>query len=448
MSSPVDTDDPTLEELRVLAELQLRDSGVPPWDPLPHQIPPPDDDDWFFWLMEAGRGAGKTATASRFVADHLNGPPCISPELPHRVALIAPTLGDAIESAHLTDMALSRQHPLAQFRQTGGGSMVRWPDGSQVRLFGTHTREDVERLRAGGNRCLVWAEELAAWRYIEEAWEMMMFGLRLGERPRIIATTTPKPRPAYKLLRVQADKVSHATTLDNPNLNEAQKQRLVDLYEGTSIGEQELHGKLIEEAQGAIWTLDLIERERRSDLFEEDRELEDDESPLDILNRVVVAIDPPGGATEAGIIVAGTLEQCPCGNGEPLPHFGVLDDRSGKLTPEAWGTRAVEGLYVWEADRIVAEVNYGGDMVKSVIKTVDQSVPYKPVRATRGKKIRAEPVMALYEQRRVHHIGEFALLESEMVQWIPDESEWSPNRLDALVWAITELSGRRAWRTG
>ena len=165
----------------------------PRFEPLPHQVPP--EGDWFFWLLEAGRGAGKTAAAAHWIRDHLNGPPCISESLPHRALLIAPTIGDGIESANLNDQALTRIEPGAVLRQSGGGSRVEWPNGSQIRIVGTHSRDDIERLRAAGNTCVVWCEELAAWRYLAEAWELMMFGLRIGESPRVIATTTPKARP-------------------------------------------------------------------------------------------------------------------------------------------------------------------------------------------------------------------------------------------------------------
>jgi phage terminase large subunit-like protein len=410
---------------------------------LPHQIPP--DEPWWFWLLEAGRGAGKSAGAAQHIAAHLNGPPCISDELPHRVSLIAPTLGDGIESAHLNDQSLTRIEPAAQFRQQRGGSRVIWPNGSQVRLFGTHTREDVERLRAGGNRCYVWAEELAAWRYLTEGWQHMMFGLRLGPAPKVVATTTPKARPAYRKVRALADVISHATTLDNPNLNPQQKQRLFDVYGDTSIGQQELYGRLIEEAEGAIWRQDQIEADRRPDLFDE-WEQSDDEVPHP-MDRIVVAVDPPGGATECGIVTAGRMSDCPCG-GANQPHFAVVADVSGKLTPEGWGSRVVDQYREWSADRIVAEGNFGGDMVQSVIKNIDGSVSYKKVTASRGKRLRAEPILALYEQHRVHHVGRFEALESEMTLWEPDVSEWSPNRLDALVWALTELSAGRVMLTG
>ncbi len=396
------------------------------WEPLPHQHPP--DTDWFFWLLEAGRGAGKTAAAAHFVAEHLNGPPCISAALPHRVGLIAPTLGDGIESAALNDQALARLEPGARLRSHGGGTRVDWPNGSQVRIFGTQNTEDVERLRAGGNRCLYWLEELATWRRLKEAWDLMMFGLRLGPNPRLIGTTTPKARPDYLKYRDTADIIVGATTLDNPFLNEGQKKRLLEMYEGTSIGEQELFGKVIEEAEGALWTVELIDQHRLDE--------------PGTLGRGVVAVDPPGGATEAGIVTATLIPHCACGRPR-LPHFAVLDDRSAKLSPDGWGSRAVSAYHEFDLDRVVGESNFGGDMVEAIIRQTDRDVSYKQVRASRGKRIRAEPVKALYEQGRVHHVGLFPELEAEMVQWIPDESVWSPNRMDALVWAITDLAGSK-----
>ncbi len=279
-----------------------------------HQIPP--EGEWFFWLLEEGRGAGKSAGGAQYVARHLNSSPCFSDELPHRVALIAPTLGDAIESAVTDDDALVRLDPKAKFTMMAGGSTVLWPNGSQVRLFGTLNRQDVERLRAGGNRCLVWAEELATWRQLDDAWKHMMLGLRIGPNPRVIATTTPKPRPEYVKVRLQADHITNAETDDNPNLNPEHRKRLYDLYGGTSIAEQELKGKLIEEADGAIWTMALITEAQNYDLLKPDPEDENatvvDGHDIGHLGRIVVAVDPPGGATEAGIIISGVLCDCPC----------------------------------------------------------------------------------------------------------------------------------------
>lgn len=416
----------TTKEVRsLLAGYEAR--RHPSFVPLPHQIPP--DGDWFFWLLEAGRGAGKTATAAHYVKDHLNGPPCIAKDIPHRVLLVAPTIGDGIESAYLNDQALTRIEPSARFTSSVGGARVTWANRSQVKILGTHTREDIDRVRAAGNNCLIWAEELSSWRYMKEAFDTFLPGLRVGPRPQIIATTTPKPRPAYLIVREMADKITHATTLENPNLNEDMKARLYDLYEGTSIGKQELEGKLIDEAEGALWSFDEIAKDRKPD-----------ESAVGHIGRIVVAVDPPGGVTEAGIVAAGLLPACPCGAGK-LPHYAVLADRSGKLSPNAWASRAVGLLEDLGGDRIVGEKNYGGDMVEELIRNVSPDVPYKNVTATRGKRLRAEPIKGLYEQHRVHHVGEFTELESQMVQWIPDESDWSPDRVDALVWAITDLSG-------
>jgi len=700
----------TIDRYQYLRSLLEVSEGrqTPDFDPLPHQITPPGD--WFFWLLEAGRGAGKTATASKFIADHLDGPACISADVPHRVALIAPTLGDAVESATLTDMALIRHSPGAKFTQARGGSMVTWPNKSQVRLFGTNTMKDVDRLRAGGNRslpvgtmietsvgprrietvlpgdlvytaaglrpvtrtwdhgmrpvwqlmtesgrvssltpdhqvwtpdgfvrcdqlsvggniavwngtvtagrnsvmdtghapsnrtdgprpfystgrsgrsitdrsptvtisttstgsrqttpsrtspplilrdttntmptsstrggtrqvdglqagirspsrtasnvatrskvtakpgsvpkpagvpsrllvpqrqecghascaahystvppgpppslvpdrvatisrgnvarpvwdltvagehafvadgvyvanCAVWAEELAAWPHIEEGWADMMFGLRLGPNPRIVATTTPRRRPQYLKIKESADVVSHATTMDNPNLNETQRARLYEMYGDTTLGQQELYGLVVDDVDGALWDTELIDH--RPDLIFD-------------TSRMVVGVDPPGGVTECGIVTAGRVPECPCG-GDRMPHFVVVDDRSGKLSPNGWATRVVSAYHDFKADRVLGEANYGGDMVESTIRSVDRSVSYSKVTASRGKRVRAEPVKALYEQGRVHHTQVFDALETEMVSWVPDDSSWSPNRLDALVWALTDLAGISEWKFG
>lgn len=431
-----------LDRTRHLHDLQVaeRDKSIPFYDQMPHQKPP--DGDWFLWILQAGRGTGKTAAAAHYVQDHLNGPPCISEALPHRVLLIAPTIGDGIESADLNDQALTRLEPGAVLRQSRGGSRIVWPNKSQVRIIGTHTKDDIERLRAAGNVCLVWAEELATWRRLEEAWKTMMPGLRVGPHPRIIVTTTPKPRPAYIEIRAQADHVSTAETADNPHLNEEQKRRLYALYGGTSLGVQELKGELIEEAEGALWTMALIDDDRLPDLLYREDEWGDEDETWQPLGRGVVAVDPPGGVTEAGIVAAALIPDCPCGS-DRMPHFAVVADRSGKLTPEGWGSRAVSTLHDLQFDRIVGEVNYGGDMVEAIIRQADPDVSYKNVHASRGKRIRAEPIKALYEQHRVHHVGTFPEMESEMSLWVPDESEWSPNRLDALVWALTDLAAGR-----
>jgi phage terminase large subunit-like protein len=218
------------------------------------------------------------------------------------------------------------------------------------------------------------------------------------------------------------------------NLSPHMVARLTARYEGTTLGRQELEGEVLTEVEGALWSTTLIERNRLSWPDGTDHE---SRMAWARLRRVIVGVDPPGGATEAGIVVAASTSHCPCG-GPRQPHALVLDDVSGRGSPDEWGTAAVEAYRRWRADRLVGEVNYGGDMVEKVVRSVDRSVSYKPVRATRGKAVRAEPIVALYEQGRVHHVGVFGDLESEQTTWRPDDS-WSPNRLDALVWAVTEL---------
>ncbi len=428
-------------ELSVVDDLiELVTAQEPVWERLPHQVPPTGD--WFGWILEAGRGTGKSLAANLAMVEHINGPPCRVKGRPHSISLIAPTIGDAAETAGrmpgcLTDLQLGT----SVVSKTGGTFVDGWPNGSLVRLLGAHTKDDQERLRAAGNRCWVHLEEFAAMRYLTEAWDQMHFGLRLGPHPRWIITTTPKARPEYLAvveemeLRDDVTVTTGVSTDDNPHLPESTRTFLYDKYDGTALGEQELHGKRIEEAEGALWSYDLIETNRLT------THLSKDDEPVSMLGRVVVGVDPPGGVTECGIVAAAAIPTgCLCESDAAYPHFAVVADTSGKLTPNGWGTRTIATYQEWGADLIVAEKNYGGDMVESNIRNIDNTVSYQPVTASRGKRIRAEPIKALYEQGRVHHIGTFPELEAEMVQWIPDESAWSPNRVDALVWTLTELA--------
>ena len=270
----------------------------------------------------------------------------------------------------------------------------------------------------------LWADELASWRY-PEAWDQAMFGLRLGKHPQACITTTPRPIQIVRdLIKDPASVVTRGSTYDNrTNLAAAFFNKIITKYEGSRLGRQELNAELLEDNPGALWKLSDIDRLRVT------------ETPM--LARVVTAIDPSvkedGSADEAGIVVVG------------LGYDGelyVLDDISLAASPHGWATEAVEKGYKRHCcDRIVAEVNNGGALVESVIRTVDPDVPYEAVHASRGKRTRAEPVSALYEQGRVHHVGVFAKLEDEMCQWDPEISPKSPNRVDALVWAVTQLMG-------
>jgi len=399
------------------------DASTEPWSPYPHQIPPPGDD-WDVWLLLAGRGAGKTDAAAAYANAHALGPPCVL-GIPggHRLAIVAPTLGDATEACVSGPSGLRAHNPSVRLVQRMGGTFVIWPNGAEAKLFGAHGPDDVERLRAGGNRCMVWAEELMAWAKLDECWDHATFGLRLGPHPRIVASTTPKPRPLLRtLLEDPTVATTRATTDDNPKLPAAYRRRL-ERYRGTRLGRQEIGGELLTDTPGALWTFALLEDRRPA--------------PADQA-RAVVAIDPSGGAgpehDEQGIIVAAT--------GVDARGY-VLADRSCSLSPDGWGRRAVQAYVDYGADAIVGEANYGGEMVEAVVRTAAAAmgvtgVTYKAVHASRGKAVRAQPVAALYEQRRVSHTEVFTELEDELVSWTP-ESGRSPNRLDALVWAITEL---------
>jgi phage terminase large subunit-like protein len=398
--------------------VKVRKQSALRWQPLPHQEPPPGD--WFLWLLMAGRGAGKTDAMAHYVNAHVTGPPC-SPTLRggHRIGIVAPTLGDALDACINGPSGLKAHNPAIRVVQGMGGAHVHWPNGAEAKLFSTEDDRTVDRLRAGGNRCLDWWEELAAWPKLEAGYDQAILGLRIGAHPHAVASTTPKNRKKLREIITQPDTVVRsATTDDNPHLNAVFRSRVERLYGGTHLGRQELGGELIEDVDGAMWSRSLIEA------------LRVDTHPD--LVRVVVGVDPSGSTTgdEQGIIVAGKGVD---------GHAYVLADASCSLSPEGWGRRAVNAYERHQADRIVAEKNFGGDMVASTIRTVDPKAAVKLVTASRGKAVRAEPIAALYEQERVHHVGLFAGLEDQMATWNPSDYDGSPDRVDALVWCLTDL---------
>ena len=295
---------------------------------------------------------------------------------------------------------------------------VTFHNGAMASAF---SADEPDRLR-GPNHDLAWVDELAAWRY-PEAWDMLMFGLRIGGNPRAVVTTTPKPIPLIRrLLAIEDGTVvlTRGSTFDNKaNLAASFLTEITSRYEGTRLGRQELYAEILDDVDGALWDRGTLEEHRVSMTPE--------------LERVVVAIDPAAGSkaenAETGIVVAGLGAD---------GHGYVLDDRSIRGTPNDWGTSAIAAYHANKADRIVAEANQGGDMVLHTLRTVDANAPVKMVHASRGKRTRAEPVAALYEQGRIHHLGFHGLLEDQLCSWVPDHSD-SPDRLDALVWAITEL---------
>jgi phage terminase large subunit-like protein len=410
------------------------------WMPLPHQVAPPGR--WYGWLLNAGRGSGKTDAAAHYICEHVNGPPCLPGNSPHWIGIIAPTLGDAVTACYAGPSGIRAHDPTAKLSQSAGGTVIRWANGSEAKLFGAQAPEDVERLRAGGNRCVVWAEELAAWRYLQACWEQMRFGLRAGSRPHWIASTTPKPRPLIKKLVKQTPVnvvVTSASTRDNPHLSTEVQTALQEEYGGTQLGRQELDAELLEEDRDALWKRETLERFRLL-------------APPTDLMRVTVGVDPSGGAGEQGIVVVGRAPlldpDLPGGAllkpGERAPQHGfVLADRTCCLSPHGWGRRAVQAALDWEADDIVVERNYGGDMAVATIQDacdalgVD-SLPIRTVNASRGKRVRAEPVSALSERGRWHMVGTFPELEDQLCTWTP-ESDYSPDRLDAMVWPAWHL---------
>jgi phage terminase large subunit-like protein len=291
-----------------------------------------------------------------------------------------------------------------------------------------YSADEPERLR-GPQHDGAWCDEPASWRYAEDAWDMLQLGLRLGGDPRAVVTGTPKPvKLVRELAKAPTTVVTRGSTYDNaPNLAGPFLAAIKARYEGTRLGRQELHAEILDDVEGALWSYGLIERARVRT------------SPITWL-RTVVAVDPSGSAKatadEAGIVCV-RLAMCAC-QGEPAPHAFVLEDVSGRYSPDEMGRRAVELYHRRACDRLVAEDNFGGKIIEDLIRLVDRRVAYRAVHASRGKIVRAEPVAALYEQGRVHHVGMFERLEDEMCGYTPS-TPTSPGRMDSLVWALTDL---------
>lgn len=409
--------------------MHARTLTEPRWTPLPHQVPPPGN--WYGWMLLAGRGAGKTDACARYVHEHVMGPACLPGPVPHWVGIIAPTLGDAATSCFSGPSGLSAHSPGAKMVNTTGGTVIKWPNGSVAKLFGAHTPEDVERLRAGGNRCLAWLEEMAAWRYLDDAWAQMRFGLRSGRRPHWIASTTPKPRPLIKKIANNGYRNvvrTNASMYDNPHIQPELKEALEEEYAHTDLGRQELYAEILDEDSQALWTRASLQQSRLQ------------VGQLPKLIRVSIGVDPSGGAGEQGIVAVGKamLEyERENGKTSTLAHGYVLGDRTVHLKPEGWGLAAVRAAQEFEADDICVEVNYGGEMAVSTIRAAADNlgvnIPIKIVRASRGKAVRAQPVSSLSAQNRWHIVGTMPELEDQLCTWYP-ELDWSPDRLDAMVW--------------
>ena len=365
----------------------------------------------------AGRGFGKTRTGAEFVRAE------IAAGRARRVALVAPTALDArnvMVEGESGLMAVAPPYDRPEYEPSK--HRLTWRNGA---IATTYSADEPDRLR-GPQHDLAWCDELAAWRY-PAAWDMLLFGLRLGADPRVVVTTTPRPT---KLLRaLLADPkvaVTRGRTLDNrAHLAPAFFAQIVKRYEGTRLGRQELDGELLDDLPGAFWSHGVIDAARLA------------AAPAE-LARIIVAIDPAvssgEGADETGIIVAGRDQR---------GHGYVLADASGRMAPVEWARAAVAACRAQAADRVVAEINNGGELVEATLRVVDPAVAFRAVHAARGKLARAEPVAALYEQGRVHHVGAFPALEDQMCALSPDfdrtAAGWSPDRVDALVWALTDL---------
>jgi phage terminase large subunit-like protein len=384
---------------------------------------------WTTWLMLGGRGAGKTRTGAEWVRAMVHGIPPWTNRAHGRVALIGETAHDAREVMVEGESGLLRTSPRMQRPEwTATRRRLQWPNGAVGQVF---SADDPQSLR-GPQFEAAWCDELAKWRYAEATFDMLQFGLRLGARPRQLVTTTPRPLPLIKRLIVDPrTRVTRAPTRANQDyLSPAFLESVVGRYAGTRMGRQELDGELIEDRPDALWSRTLIEACRVA-------------APP-ALARIMVAIDPPGssrqGSDACGIVAAGLTES---------GMFFVLEDASAAgLTPSAWAHKAVALYRRLNADSLVAEVNMGGEMVRSVLRQVDATAPLKEVHATRGKYLRAAPVAALYEQGKVKHVGCFPLLEDEMCDFGVNglSSGASPDRLDALVWAITAMMPGAGWQ--
>ncbi len=382
----------------------------------PEQLPPAGD--WLAWAFVAGRGAGKTRSAAEWVVEKaLTHPGC-------RIALVGRTPAD------VRDVMIEGESGILACSRTmtpDYHSTIRrvvWPNGS---VATTYSAEVPSQLR-GPQHEFAWADEPASWTdapkgdVIDTAWNNLMLGLRLGQHPQVVFTTTPKPNRLIRtVLARPTTVVTKGTTYDNlANLAPSFREAVLAAYEGTRIGRQELMGELLEDVEGALWSLAMIEDHRVTQAPD--------------LQRVIVAVDPSGGSgpnsDEQGIVVAG--------RGVDGDYY-VLADRSCKLSPNGWAARAAQAYREFNADRVVAEKNFGGDMVASTLAQVAPGVPVKMVTASRGKVQRAEPVAALYEQGRVHHVGALPVLEDQQITWTPADGT-SPDRMDALVWALTDLA--------
>lgn len=373
---------------------------------------PPGGKEWFVWFIKSGRGWGKTRTGAEFVRDRVA-------KGARKIAIVGQTKADVRDTMiEVGDSALLKVCPPwdRPLYEPSKRRLI-WKNGAIGMIY---SGDEPNQLR-GPQHDTAWVDELAKFKYPQDTWDNLEMGMRLTESPQVCLTTTPRPIPIIKeLLKDPTTVTVSGKTFDNEaNLPEIYLRRIKRKYSGTRLGRQEIDGEVLEDNPRALWHLSKIDEYRVQ--------------AAPTLIRVVVAIDPAVStgpdSCDTGIVAAGLGSD---------GHGYVLSDKSLMATPKAWAAEAVGMYYALKADRVVAEVNNGGDMVESTVRMYDEEVSYKAVHASRGKAIRAEPVSALYEQGRVHHVGCFPELEDQMCNWVPGDSTKN-DRMDALVWALTEL---------
>jgi phage terminase large subunit-like protein len=392
---------------------------------LDHQLPP--EGDWRAWVIMGGRGAGKTRAGAEWVRAQVEGARPLDAGRCSRIALVGETIDQVREVMIFGESGILACCPPDR-RPVWQATRKRliWPNGATAQAFSAHEPESLRGPQFDG----AWVDEMAKWKKARDTWDMLQFGLRLGERPQVCVTTTPRNVGVLKDVLAQDTTVvtSAPTEANAAFLAQSFLDEVRARYAGTRLGRQELDGILIDEAEGALWRTAMLEAGRVV------------RPP--VLDRIVVAVDPPvtgkASSDSCGIVVAGAVTQGPVQDWRAY----VLADRSvSAASPTTWAKAAIRAMEEFGAERLVAEVNQGGEMVEQVIRQVDPLVPVKTVHASRGKVARAEPVAALYEQERVHHLRDLAELEEQMCAMTARgfEGKGSPDRMDALVWALNEL---------
>lgn len=386
--------------------------------------------DWSTWLILAGRGFGKTRTGAETIRNWVCGDTPLAPGRYKQIALVGETTGDVRNVMVEGESGLLAVHPKDFCPEYfPSNRKLVWPNGA---IAYTYNATEPDQLR-GPQHDAAWCDELAKWKYMDATWDQLQFGLRLGKDPRTIVTTTPQPKPLIRKLVADTDTVftTRGSTWDNAdNMAASFIREIEDKYGGTRLGRQELEGEILDDIPGALWKREDIDETRISS-----EELPD-------LEKIYVSVDPATStedrSDETGIIVVGFAR-----DKDGYARGYVLEDGTLKGSPEEWARKAVSLYRKWEADKIIAEKNQGGQMVESVLRTADRSIPIELVHASRGKYVRAEPISALYEQGRIHHVGRFDLLEDQMclfsVDNVRDSNNGSPDRVDALVWGLTKI---------